>query len=67
MIDNKRGRASSGGEGRRDLAKHPLGEGAKVGHHQLEHLIVGSPREEDLACEDLVDDTAYTPHVQCVA
>ena len=50
-----------------DLAKHLLREGALVVHHQLEHLVVGAPREQDLAGDELVEDATDAPHVERVA
>ena len=46
--------------------EHLLWEGSLDVHHQLEHLVVGAARKKDLACEELVDDTAHTPHVHRV-
>ena len=46
------------------LFEHLLGEGALHIHDQLQHLIVGLAWEQDLASEQLVDDTTHTPDVQ---
>lgn len=45
------------------LLEHLLGEGPLDVHHELEHLVVGAPREQDLARVQLVDDAAHAPHV----
>ena len=46
------------------LLEHLLGEGPFDVHHQLEHLVVGLPREQDGPCEQLVDDAPHAPDVQ---
>ena len=33
-------------------------------HHQLDHLVIRSTREEELTREELVDDTSDAPHVK---
>lgn len=48
------------------LFQHLLWEGTLHVHDQLQHLIVGLAREQDLASEQLIDHTTHTPDVQGV-
>ena len=48
------------------LLQHLFWEGTFDIHDQLEHFIVCLAREQDLASEQLVDDTTHTPDVQRV-
>mmetsp|Transcript_14369 Transcript_14369/g.43393 ORF Transcript_14369/g.43393 Transcript_14369/m.43393 type:complete len:302 (+) Transcript_14369:1525-2430(+) len=45
------------------LAQHLLWKRALDVHHDLQHLVVGAARKEDLAGEKLVQDTSHAPHV----
>lgn len=45
---------------------HLLGERPLQIHEAPQHLIVGLTREQDLAGEELIDDTANTPDVHRV-
>jgi hypothetical protein len=45
------------------LPEHLLGECPVEVHHQVEHLIVGAPGEQDFSGDELVEDAAEAPHV----
>ena len=48
------------------LLQHLLGERPLHIHDELQHLIVGLAREQNLACEQLIHHTPHAPNVQGV-